>query len=71
MLTEFGLHDRVMMKKPHACGDNNWQIVRTGADIKIKCLKCGRIVMLDRQDFIRMGKKILEKAPEKSHEQEQ
>lgn len=64
MLTEFGLHDRVMMKKSHACGENNWQIVRTGADIKIKCLKCGRIVMLDRQDFIRMGKKILEKAPE-------
>ena len=64
MLQEFNLHDRVMMKKPHACGENNWQVVRTGADIKIKCLKCGRIVMLDRQDFIRMGKKILEKAPE-------
>lgn len=69
MLTEFGLYDRVMMKKSHACGENNWQIVRTGADIKIKCLKCGRIVMLDRQDFMRMGKKILEKAPEATNEQ--
>lgn len=64
MLTEFGLHDRVMMKKSHACGENNWQIVRVGADIKIKCLKCGRIVMLDRQDFVRMSKKMLEKASE-------
>lgn len=69
MLTKFGLYDRVMMKKSHACGENNWQIVRTGADIKIKCLKCGRIVMLDRQDFIRMGKKILEKALEATNEQ--
>ena len=67
MLTEFGLHDIVMMKKPHACGENRWQIIRVGADIKIKCLRCGRIVMLDRQEFVRMGKKILEKgsdAPE-------
>lgn len=69
MLTEFGLHDTVMMKKPHACGENRWQIIRVGADIKIKCLCCGRIVMLDRQEFVRMGKKILEKgsdAPEES-----
>ncbi len=69
MLTEFGLHDTVMMKKPHACGENRWQIIRVGADIKIKCLRCGRIVMLDRQGFVRMGKKILEKgsdAPEES-----
>ena len=69
MLTEFGLHDTVMMKKPHACRENRWQIIRVGADIKIKCLRCGRIVMLDRQEFVRMGKKILEKgsdAPEES-----
>ena len=69
MLTEFGLHDTVMMKKPHACGENRWQIIRVGADIKIKCLRCGRIVMLDRQEVVRMGKKILEKgsdAPEES-----
>ena len=69
MLTEFGLHDTVMMKKPHACGENRWQIIRVGADIKIKCLRCGRIVMLDRQEFVRMGKKILDKgrdAPEES-----
>ena len=69
MLTEFGLHDTVMMKKPHACGENRWQIIRVGADIKIKCLRCGRIVMLDRQEFVRMGTKILEKgsdAPEES-----
>lgn len=69
MLTEFGLHDTVMMKKPHACGENRWQIIRVGADIKIKCLRCGRIVMLDRQEFVCMGKKILEKgsdAPEES-----
>ncbi|MDO4492291.1 MAG: DUF951 domain-containing protein [Clostridia bacterium] len=62
-MTEFTLGDIVQMKKPHACGENRWRIIRTGADIKIKCEKCGRIVMMDRQDFIRSSKKTLEKAP--------
>ncbi|MPM69842.1 hypothetical protein SDC9_116790 [bioreactor metagenome] len=59
MIAEFGLGDVVLMKKPHACGENEWTIIRVGADIKIKCVQCGRIVMLDRADFVRMGKKIL------------
>ncbi|MEA4870435.1 MAG: DUF951 domain-containing protein [Christensenella sp.] len=58
-MAEFGLGDVVLMKKPHACGANEWTIIRVGADIKIKCVQCGRIVMLDRADFVRMGKKIL------------
>lgn len=59
MLTEFALGDTVMMRKPHACGTNAWVIVRTGADIKLKCVNCGRIVMLDRCDFIKAGKKVI------------
>ena len=59
MITSFDLGDVVLMKKPHACGANEWTIIRVGADVKIKCAQCGRIVMLDRTDFIRMGKKIL------------
>ena len=56
MVTEFDLGDRILMKKPHACGSSEWTITRTGADIKIKCCGCGRIVMLDRQDFIKKAK---------------
>lgn len=61
MLTEFQIGDWVQMRKPHACGANQWEITRTGADIKIKCLGCGRIVMLPRQDFERAAKKRLGK----------
>lgn len=61
MLEQFALGDRVQMKKPHACGANDWDIIRTGADIKIKCNQCGRIVMMDRLDFIKRGKKLLPK----------
>ena len=37
MIDAFELHDRVMLKKPHACGENLWEITRVGADIKLKC----------------------------------
>ena len=59
MIESFALGDTVRMKKPHACGNDLWTVTRVGADVKIKCLGCGRVVMLDRQDFIRMGKKVL------------
>ena len=41
-LSEFVTGAVVRTKKPHACGGDRWQIVRTGADIKIRCLTCGR-----------------------------
>ena len=66
MIADFNLGDVVLMKKPHACGVNAWTIIRVGADVKIKCNHCGRIVMLDRADFVRMGKKILVKKEQPS-----
>ncbi|MBR0081696.1 MAG: DUF951 domain-containing protein [Clostridia bacterium] len=59
MLETFALGDTVQMKKPHACGSNAWRITRVGADVKIRCIACGRVVMLDRQEFMRAGKRIL------------
>ncbi len=45
--------DRVRLKKAHPCGSWEWEVTRTGADIKIKCLGCGRVVMLPRLRFER------------------
>ena len=59
MITEFRLGDGVVMKKPHACGANAWTIIRVGADVTIKCRQCGRIVMMDRADFVKMAKRLL------------
>ena len=58
------LNDVVMMRKQHPCGTNRWTVVRTGADIKIKCQGCGHVVMLDRADFEKRIKKVLISAPE-------
>lgn len=58
-MKEFKLGDIVIMKKPHACGTNEWQITRMGVDIKIKCINCGREIMMDRLEFERKLKKVL------------
>ena len=59
MNNKYQLGSVVVMKKGHPCGSNNWEIVRVGADIKIKCLNCGRIVMLPRVEFDRKIKKVV------------
>jgi hypothetical protein len=55
----FYLGDIVEMKKKHPCGSKEWEIIRLGADIKIKCLGCGRLVMLERSKFEKGVKKII------------
>ena len=52
--------DKIVTKKPHPCGSSEWIVVRTGADIKIKCLGCSRTVMLSVPDFNKRVKKIIE-----------
>lgn len=42
------LGDTVVMKKPHPCGCNKFEITRLGVDYKLKCQNCGREVMISR-----------------------
>lgn len=58
-MNDYKLGDIVVMKKPHPCGHNEWEITRLGADIKIKCLNCGRSIMLLRPEFNKKLKKII------------
>lgn len=59
MKREFCCNDIVEMRRAHPCGGTRWIVIRTGADIKIKCLTCGRIVMLDYETFIKRIKKVI------------
>ena len=62
-IQEIRLGDVVMTRKQHPCGSSEWTVIRTGADIKIKCNGCGRIVMMDRETFVKRRKKTLEQGP--------
>jgi hypothetical protein len=59
MALEITLGDVVRLKKVHPCGSYEWRVVRLGADIGIKCLKCGRRVLLERGVFERRVKEIV------------
>ena len=59
MNLEYKLGSIVMMKKGHPCGSNEWKIIRVGADIKIQCLNCNRIIMLPRIEFNKKIKKVI------------
>ena len=59
MEAKYKLNDHVIMKKPHACGTNEWIITRVGVDIKIKCVKCGHEIMMDRLEFEKKLRRII------------
>ncbi|HEL2296757.1 TPA: DUF951 family protein [Streptococcus suis] len=56
----------VEMKKPHACvikstgkKVNKFEVIRLGADIKIRCSNCDHVVMMSRHDFERKMQQVL------------
>ena len=51
--------DGIITKKPHPCGGSSWTVTRTGADVKLKCDTCGRVVMLDRSECEKRIKKLI------------
>ena len=59
MENNFELGSKVIMKKPHACGTNEWIITRMGVDIKIKCVNCNREIMIDRLEFKKKLKGVI------------
>jgi len=57
MQNDYKLNSTVMMKKEHPCGTNEWEIVRVGADIKIKYMKYGSCRMIAKIEFNKKLKK--------------
>ena len=60
MENKYKLGSIVVMKKQHACGANEWKVTRVGVDIKIKCINCGREIMLDRLEFEKKLRRVID-----------
>ena len=56
---QYGVGDKIISKKNHACGSNEWVVARTGADVKLKCVKCGRAVFLSVDEVKKITKQYL------------
>ena len=62
MTIDVKLGDIVRLRKAHPCGSYEWEVVRAGADISLKCLKCQRRVLLERAVFERRVKEFVSKS---------
>ena len=59
-MSVYHVGDIVETKKAHPCGSKEWKVIRAGADYKIKCMGCGRVVLLPYEDMKRKVKRVLE-----------
>jgi hypothetical protein len=64
MVMEFRLGDVVRLRKVHPCGGYEWRVVRLGADIGLRCVTCGRRVLLDRRTLEKRLKAFVERGEE-------
>jgi hypothetical protein len=62
MTIEIKPGDIVRLRKAHPCGSYEWEVVRVGADIGLKCLKCQRRVLLARSIFERRVKEFVSRS---------
>lgn len=51
MPVNFEIGTAIKMKKPHPCGTNEWEILRTGMDFRLKCRGCNHQIMLPRKQI--------------------
>ena len=58
---EYEVGDIVRLKKQHPCGSSEWEILRVGADFRLKCTGCGHQIMIARKACRKKYKKKFEK----------
>ena len=58
----------IISKKTHACGSNEWLVARTGADIKLKCKACNRVIFVSVDQAKKMAKNYIPNTQEGKNE---
>lgn len=48
---KYNIGDHIITKKKHVCGSDEWEVLRIGAEIKIKCIKCNREIMVFKTEL--------------------
>lgn len=61
---DYAIGDIIKLKKKHPCGSFEWEVLRVGADFRLKCLGCGHQIMIARK-LVEKNTKAIRKVPEK------
>ena len=64
---EYEVGDIVKLKKQHPCGSQEWEILRVGADFRLKCMGCGHQVMMPRRQVENSTRELKNAAGEKKN----
>ena len=70
MADRFDVGDIIKMKKPHPCGSHEWEVLRVGADFRLKCMGGGHQIMVPRKLVEKNTRQITKKADQKLTEGE-
>ena len=62
MLFDFQVGDVIKMEKQHPCGAKEWEILRVGADFRLRCMGCGHQIMITRRLVEKNAREIRKKA---------
>jgi hypothetical protein len=68
-IIDFRMEDVVRLRKPHPCGGFEWEVVRLGADIGLRCCTCRHRVLLGRSVLEKRLKTFVSRGPEPDPEQ--
>ncbi len=66
-IVRFSAGDTLVMKKAHPCGGNEFKVLRSGSDVRIACVRCGRDVTVERIKLERNIKNVISAAPEEQN----
>jgi hypothetical protein len=61
MPLDLRIGDIIKLKKKHPCGGYHWEVIRTGIDIGLKCLCCGRKVLVPRVKIEKRIKQVIKR----------
>ena len=59
MVTRYAIGQTLQLRKPHPCGGADWEVVRIGADIGLRCLTCQRRVIMPRSALEKRMKTVI------------
>jgi len=53
--------DIVQLKKKHPCGSYFWMVIKLGIDVRLECLGCGRMIILERENALKAIKRVIDR----------
>jgi hypothetical protein len=63
---KYEIGDIVQLKKKHPCGSFQWEIMRVGADFRLKCMGCGHQIMIPRTQVVKNTRQLHKQEKEKT-----